>query len=292
MLVLVDDALASDFLTARGFVVEAFDAYDFSKANDSPVLVVATNISCIPKLHALWGEAATPFCHLALAKFDASLESLGYALDQLLSVNHAEALARRSARYEQLFSSSQVDVRTGNSVLHVHVGDEVEVANGGTTIEPGVLYSAFEFFEASVVNIEGERSTFWVEGTLEFDALIHLSNNAEQKMRYGSELDDLVRRASSNKNVLEFVDNKLSRIRFGGEDVTASFLSMMVEDRGTSATEMGFGCADFCLPEDLRTNSVLHKARQGVYVGIGKGQLVPHVDFVAKGAEITFVGAE
>jgi len=290
--VIIDDEGAAPALSALGFRIERFDDRDFTDPNGEPALVVITRVSSIEKLHALWGQAATLFCHLSLAKFESSPKSLAYSIGHLLSLDHRAALERRTESYDRLLSCQSVEVETAGGVLRFHVGDEIEVANCGTLIEPGQLYSAGEFFEASIVNLEGERSSFWVEGEIEFDAFIHLSNDAELKERHGPALDDLVRRAASGGNALRFVDNRLERVVVGGSDVTATFLEMTEgKERGGAATEFGLGCADLREAEDRTINAVLHKARRGAYVGIGKGLHIPHIDFIAKAAEVRFIGA-
>ena len=100
----VDDVEAAAMGRSLGFPVTLFDEYSFSEKQERPALVVITQTASIPRLHALWGQAAAPFCHLALAKFDGSAASLAYALQRLLSADAAAALGRRAATYEQMLS--------------------------------------------------------------------------------------------------------------------------------------------------------------------------------------------
>ena len=162
----------------------------------------------------------------------------------------------------------------------------------GDTLEQGFLYSVAEFLEASVVNLEGERSTFWVEGEFPFDGFIHLSNSAALKERWGGMLDEFMRRSREGANLVRFADNVIDRLVVGGVDVTSALAALSQgEERGMAATEFGLGCADAEAAEPFGVNSLLHKSAGGAYIGIGKGLRIPHIDFIARGATIRFIPA-
>lgn len=291
--VVLDDPANTPALTELGFRIVAFDDYDFLTQQERPALVLLTRMESIGRLHALWGASAALFCHLALAKFDSDPQSLAYTLAQLMFVDPAAALARRAQRYDQLLSCQDLEIRTAAGTLRCHMQNELEIPNPGTVIEPGCLYSIAEFFEASVVNLGSERASFWVEGDLSCDGLIYLCNNGVLKAQTAPLLDDLLRRAASGRSSVRFEDNQLARVILGGEDVTSAFLALTAgKEAEGAATEFGLGCAEFGAEARLHRNVVLHKSGPGAYVGIGKGLYLPHIDFIARGAELVFLGPE
>jgi hypothetical protein len=168
--------------------------------------------------------------------------------------------------------------------------DELEIPNPGAEVEPGWLYSIAEFLEASVVNLEDERSSFWVEGDFSCDGIIYLCNTPELKARFAAPLDAWMKQLAQSRGTLRFDDNRLTRLLIGELDVTEQFLALVNgQERESAVTELGMGCATFHSPEDLSRNVVLHKSAHGAYVGLGKGLHLPHIDFVAKGAALHFM---
>lgn len=286
----VDDVEAAAMGRSLGFPVTLFDEYSFSETQERPALVVITQTASIPRLHALWGKAAAPFCHLALAKFDGSSASLSYALQRLLSADAAAALSQRADTYEQMLSCQDLEITTTAGVLHCHLRDELEIPNSGDEIQPGWLYSIAEFFEASVVNLEEERSSFWVEGDFACEGLIYLCNSAELKARFAPQLDDVLHRVATAGATLHFTDNRIDRLRVGGQDMTESFLALLSGlERESAVTELGIGCSKFGTPMEGGRNVVLHKSELGVYIGIGKGLHIPHIDFVSRNAQLRYL---
>ncbi len=287
--VVLDEDSAAAQVAALGFPVERLEDHDFTAPQAPPSLLVITQEASIGRLHGLWGSAQSAFAYLALAKFDGSPRALGAAFARLLATDHSAALARRAETYDRILSCQDLEITTAGGVLHCHMNDELEIANGGSTLEPGMLYSVAEFFEASVVNLEEERSSFWVEGELGFEGFIYLCNSGALKARLGPALDELQRRAASGPSSLRFTDNAVDRVVMGGADMTGPFLAMLEgKERGAAATELGLGCADVPIAEDWGLNMALHKTGLGAYVGIGKGLDLPHIDFVARGAAIRF----
>lgn len=287
--VVLDDESAAAAVAALGFPVVRFNDYDFLSPQDHPALCVISEPSSIGRLHALWRTTEALFCHLSLAKFDGSAKNLSYAFERLLSLDHAAALARRAETYDRILSCQDLEIVTAAGILRCHMKEELEIPNPGTDIEPGWLYSIAEFFEASVVNLEGERSSFWVEGELACDAFIYLCNSSELKARYAARLDELLCRIAAERASLRFADNRLARITVGGDDVTSLFMELTEgKERESAVTELGIGCAEFRAPLSLDRNVVLHKSGLGAYVGIGKGLHLPHIDFIAAGAEIRY----
>lgn len=289
MPIVLDEDSAAAQVAALGFPVERFEDHDFSAPDAPPSLLVITQEASIGRLHALWSSAQSSFGYLALAKLDGSPRALDAAFTRLLATDHHAALTRRDETYDRMLSCKDLEITTAGGVLRCHMNDELEIANNGSALEPGMLYSVAEFFEASVVNLEDERSSFWVEGELAFDGFIHLCNSGALKAQLGPALDDLQRRAASGSNLLRFTDNAVDRVVIGGADVTGPCLAMLEgKERGAAVTELGLGCADVSGAEDWSLNMVLHKTGLGAYVGIGRGLDIPHVDFIARGASIRF----
>lgn len=288
----VDTAEAAAAGAALGFRVVQFAEYDFGSEQARPALTILSDFASIPRLHSLWGQAAARFCHLALAKFDGSAASLHHALGQLLSLDSQAALRRRSETYEQLLSCQDLEIQTAAGVLRCHMRDELEIPNPGTVLQPGWLYSIAEFFEASVVNLQEERSSFWVEGDFSCDGLIYLCNTPELKAGCAAQLDAWLSQVASFRATLRFDDNQLTRLTIGGTDVTADFLALVRgQEREAAVTELGLGCAAFPHPAERSRNIVLNKSGLGAYVGVGKGRHLPHIDFVAQDARLHFLAA-
>ena len=55
-------------------------------------------------------------------------------------------------------------------------------------------------------------------------------------------------------------------------------------------TEFAFGVVEHTKPLDWKINSVVNEGIKGVHIGIGMGLDTPHVDFIAAGARLEFVG--
>ena len=291
--VVVDSAAAGPELSQRGFTTIAFDDFDFSAPASPAVLIVLTDLERNRQMLSHWKTVQAIVCHLALAKFDSAAHGLRYALDQLLAVDIAATLARRAAHYESLLSCQRMEVQSAGSTLVCHLRDELEIPNMDSALRPEWLFSVTEFLESSMVNLDGERSSFWVEGELQFAGLAHLCNSAAQKAEYASFLQEIRLLSAGGQNKIVFADNTVVRLILGGKDrsdlLQATFSG---KERGTAVTEIGLGCADFSGPADWRISSPMHKVRQGAYVGVGMGWQLPHLDFIAPGATCRFVASE
>lgn len=295
--VVMDDEEAAVAVTALGFPVSRLEDYDFLTPQELPSLVVLTQAASIPRLHALWGNSAVRFCHLCLAKFDGSLQSLSDSFARLLSIDYGATLARRAETYDQLLSCQDVEIVTASGILRCHLNDELEIANAGKLVEPGWLYSIAEFFEASVVNLESDRSSFWVEGALFCQGLVYLCNSADHKERFGPQLDALLHTVAEHGVTLHVANNRIERIvaERSGQDLTATLMAVTQgRERESAVTELGFGCATFAdaMTSTYDQNVVLNKSRLGAYVGIGKGHEMPHLDFIAPKAQLRFVSPQ
>ena len=280
--IVVDDPQTGSLLTTLGFSSIPFEVYNLRDEAQAPVLLLITCMDMLESLRQLWDTSRVPFAHLALARFDPSDSSIRYSLAQLLSLDFHRGLERRAQAYQQLFSSSRVEVTTGAGICTVHTRDEVEVANPGSTLEPGRLYSITEFLEASMVNIESDTSSFSVEGQFEFEGLIFLCNNQDQREAFGRDLDGLLRLARRGENRVRFSHNRIVELVIGGEERTDFLTGLMGgRERDTSVTEVGIGCAEYKVRPDFSINSVVNKVTAGVYMGIGMGWQFPHIDLIA-----------
>jgi len=283
----VDDAAALALARRLGFQGEAFATADFSSDEANPALVVATKLTTVGALYDRWDSTARRFCHLSVARYDPGAETLGYGLAQLLAVDGPAALARRAAVYESLLSCDDLEIGSGAGVLRVRGAQELEIANMSPEVRSGWLQSVTEFLEASMVNLEGECSSFSVDGVFAFAGLTYLYNTAESRDAYRAPLESLMRRAARGHNRLELVDNRIVRVQLGGEDATGAVLGLLGgKERGAAVTELGFGCAQWT--PDWTRNAPLHKC-SGVFVGVGMGGDLPHIDFISPGATVRYL---
>jgi hypothetical protein len=294
VVIVVDDPAAA---AALGELVElrelgelvALADYDLLVEHERPALVVATRLDTVDALYERWDDAPALFTHLSLARYDPREQATREAAIALCSVDFGSALARRAERYDALCSSDAIEIMTSAGRLRIECADELEIANMSTQVRPRWLQAVSEFLEASVVNLESERSSFRVDGALAFAGFASLVNVAALGERFSAPLQELRRAAAaSGDNRVEFVDNRLTRVIIAGVDVSARFCAMLGDDhRGGSALEFGFGCA--ALHPDWSINSPLHKCCNGVFVGVGTGHLAPHLDFVAPAAQLRFI---
>lgn len=287
----IDDEQWREVLVAQGFSVRHFDDSDFLGSQEEPSFALLTRLDYHAKLMTRWSEAKTVSSHLAVAKFDTSARAIEYSLSQLLSVDFPDTLARRTRYYEALVSCQDAEVVTAAGVLKCSFRDEIEVANNDIEMQPGWLYSIAEFFESSIVNLESDLSSFSLTGDFAFDGLIYLCNKEPLKNRVGATLDELMRLSTAGGNAVTFADNRITRLVIGGQDKTALLRDLTTgKERESSATEFALGCVDFPLRQDWSINSVMHESSNGAHIGIGMGREIPHMDFIAKGAELRFLG--
>lgn len=291
--VLFDSDWVGAALRERGFSTCALDDFDFAAPTAAAVLVVLAELSAQDRLLAQWETTQARVCHLSLARYAATPQDLHYALDRLLATPVASVLARRAATYDSLLSCERVELTTAAGVLTCHLGAELEIPNPGAELRTEWLYSVAEFFEASLVNLSGERSSFWLEGELAFEGLIHLCNEDAQRTAFAPLLHELSRSAARGGNRLILRENAIERLLLGGEDYTERLYEAYAgRERGGAVNELGFGCVEPIGPLDWGRNALLNKSAGGAYVGIGMGHLLPHIDFIASGATCRFVGSE
>ena len=287
--IIIDDERIRRCVTELGFSAIHYDHFEFLSER-KPFFVLLSTLQYHDKLMELWNRISTVVSHVALAKFDNSTECIEYSLKQFLSIDYQDTLKRRADYYERVLSCKHVDIVTPAGVLTCHLNEAIEVANDELNMKPGWLYSAAEFLETSIVNLESGRSSFWLDGQFSFDGIVYLFNNEALRAEYGSTFDALLHSTQHGNNFLEYKDNTITRVVVGGKDVSAMFTELIRgKERESAPSEFAFGCVNYALRQDWRLNSLMHESAHGVHVGVGMSQQIPHVDFIARGAECRFV---
>lgn len=287
---IIDDERLRDAVTGLGFQARHYDEYDFAAAQ-APSFVLLSSLAYHARFMKLWDCIEAPTTHVALAKFDPSTDCVAYSLQQLLSIDYPDTLRRRAHYYDRVVSAGRLEVVTAAGVLSCQPAEAIELANDDVTLKPGWLYSVAEFLETSIVNLEAAGSSFRLSGRLGFDGIVYLFNNDELRAEYGATFDTLLRRSCRGGNVLEYEDNVLTRLIVGGEDLTQDFTAMIRgKERESAPSEFALGCVEYPLRQDWTRNSLMHESAHGVHVGLGMSQEIPHVDFIARGAECRFLG--
>lgn len=288
LLLIADEPSALPLLRDWG-EAELLDQDALYTTPDRPALVVASKLETVGLLYDRWEDPLSPLAHLSLARYDAGAAPARYAMEVLLGLDASGAVERRAERYQALLSCDDVEVLSGASELLIRCAEELEIANMDGDVRPRWMQSVTEFLEASVVNIEDVTSSFSVAGTLEFDGLSYLFNTPEVRDAYGPPMRELMLAAArGGENRAEFVDNRLDRLIVDGDDVSALFHELYSgKERDAAVTEFGFGCAR--LSPDWTVNSPLHKCSEGIFVGVGMGHLLPHVDLISTRARPRFV---
>lgn len=263
--------------------------HDLLIPHDRPALVVTARLETVGQLHDHWEDSPCEFTHLSLARHDADLAAAHHAASLLRTLDADAALDRRAAGYDALLSCDSFTIASAAALLQIRCADELEIPNMSAEVRPHWLQSVTEFLEASMVNLESDGSSFTADGVFVFDGIAYLVNSGEVRDRHGAALRRLMLAAADGDNHLEIVANHVVRVIVGGVDQTALFTSLFAGDeRGASVLELGLGCAD--ITPNWSIDSPLHKCCRGAFLGVGTGYRVPHVDFVALGADVRFPG--
>lgn len=287
--VVFDEERTRGALCRLGFTPVHYDDYDFQNAK-TPSFVMLTSLAYHARFMRLWNTLETVTTHVALAKFDDSAENIEYSMQQLVSIDYEDTLRRRAAYYQQVVDCGHIEVVTPGAVLTCKLGEAIELANDDVEMKPGWLYSTAEFLETSVVNLEGAGSSFSLTGRFSFDGIVYLFNDSGLRTEYGATFDALLRESNRGKNLLEYEDNVITRFVVGGSDRTAEFLAMVHgKERESAPSEFALGCVEYKQRQDWSRNSLLHESTHGVHIGVGMSRQIPHVDFIARGADCRFV---
>jgi len=282
----VDDGAVRDVACAHGFETVDIDDWDFAAPRHAIAFFVPTCFATQDALHDAWDETPGIMVHYSLVRYDEPVA----ALDALLAVDFDAVLKRRRALYAAIDEATRVEVGTAAGRLVCHFGDEIEAGNAGSTLESGGSYSICEYFEAAMVNMSSATSSFRAEGIVAFDALGWLCNSDALRDATADLRGVWLERAAHDKNTATFDGGRLVRIELGGADVTAELVALCSgKERETAANELGFGCRTDLRPWDGR-NALLHKSRCGIYIGLGAGHQIPHIDLIATGADTQWVG--
>ena len=288
--VVIDDDKFRPCMAELGFASTHFDDHDLLAEQKQPTFMLLTQLSFHDRLMELWQKSANIVSHVALAKFDNSPRCVEYSLRHLLSIDYPDTLRRRNEYYDKIVACKGIEVETSAGILTCSLNEEIELANTDMELKPGWMYSAAEFLEASVVNVEKDRSSFSLEGKFAFSGLIYLCNNEQLREQFGAALAELVERSTRGDNRLEMSENKIDRFVVGGADMTVMLHELLKErERETSATEFAIGCVEFPHRQDWTINSLMHESSHGVHVGVGMARQIPHLDFIAKGATCRFL---
>lgn len=283
--IIADDAAALALAERLGFHGELFETADLSRKDPEPWLVVATRLATVGALYDRWDSSTARYAHFSVARYDPC--ALEYGLSQLLGLDADAAINRRAGVYESLLSCDDLEITSSAGVLRVRCADELEIANMSDEVQSGWLQSVTEFLEASMVNLADEGSSFSVDGAFAFAGLSYLYNTAELRDVCSGPVGALQRRAARGDNRLDIIDNRVVHVQLGGEDATDQLLALLAgKERGAAVTELGFGCAQ--LTPDWTRNAPLHKCA-GVFLGIGMGMDLPHIDFISPGSTIRYL---
>jgi len=290
LLIIVDDPALIPFVRQHGFNAIHFDDFEFLSGDSTPALMLLTRHAYHDRLKALWNNTPHVLSHLALAKFDSSFPTVAYSFSRFLSVDFVDTLRRRRHYYAELIAAPKVEITTPAGLMTCTFQNEIEVANQDDLLHPGWLYSVAEFFEASIINLAGDGSSYRLEGAFGFEGFIYLCNSEDMAERSGKTLQRLTRAARQGQNVLWFVDNHVTRVMMGGEDLTETFMTLVEgKERGSASTEFAIGCVESEEPHNWACNSLLHESAHGVHVGVGMARQIPHMDFIAPHARCHFL---
>lgn len=287
--VIFDEERVREAVTQQGFRALHYDEFDFENA-DTPSFVLLTTLAYHARFLKLWDRLKAPSTHVALAKFDDSTECIAYSLQQLLSIDYQDTLRRRADYYQKILDCGRIEVVTSAGVLTCELAEAIELANDDVELKPGWLYSTAEFLETSIVNVESAGSSFRLSGRFAFDGIVYLYNDQALRSEYADTFDGFLRASTRGDNLLEYQDNVITRLVLGGEDRTRELEDLIRgKERESAPAEFALGCVEYPLAQDWSRNSLLHESSHGVHVGVGMSQLIPHVDFIARGADCRFV---
>lgn len=291
--IIVDSPDVVPLVEGHGFRAVYFDDFAFDAKEVTPALMLLTRHAYHDRLKALWNTTPHILSHLALAKFDRSMPTVAYSFERFLAVDFLDTLRRRKHYYDALIAAPVVEVITSAGVMTCRFSDTVEVANQDENLEPGWLYSVAEFFEASIINLAADGSSYRLDGPFAFEGFIYLCNSIALEEQLSDSLQQLSRLSRQGNNQLHFEHNHVVKAIMGGQDVTELFLSLVKgKEREASSTEFAIGCVESETPHDWNLNSLLHESAHGVHVGVGMARQIPHMDFIAPGAQCRFLTHE
>ncbi|NEO75448.1 hypothetical protein [Moorena sp. SIO4G3] len=287
--IIVDNSQLRSYLGDRGYETILFENYDFTK--NQVVFTIVSDYDCYERLLALSNSSISTIVQLAAVRHDESLEAIVYEFDRVLGCKIEKNLERRSQIYDRIANSSEelylADER--GSDLKCWLAETLEVVNSENSLRSGYFYSISEFLEASIVNIQGNKSSFSVEGRLFFDGMIHGSTLRETKERNKEALSCLFRAVtSSREKYIEIEDNSIARLVIDGQDKTSLLLDLDLDaERKMSLTEIGFGCNAMLIERvDWKVNSIINRVIHGMHLGMGTAYNCPYVNFISQTIKI------
>ena len=288
--IVTDTLEINEAVRAHGFGnTSLFPAFDF-KANHLPVLWLISDYETQYQMRDLWGETGGIVIQVTESKAGGDAKTLDYTLRHLLAVkDYTQLLDKRTEYYDKLLSYNAVNVHTPNASLECYINEEeVEIASHERELESGHLYSLAEFFKASIINMSHPISTFRLEGEVTFDALLHQTNFPELKQATLPRMQKFHSLALQGNNRLSFTENRIIQMILGGVNVTDELLALTSErEWETTATELAIGLVD--IVPDWHLNTLFHQCVSGVHIGMGMGEKIPFIDFIAKQANFEFL---
>ncbi|GET38949.1 hypothetical protein [Microseira wollei] len=285
MPILVDRDPVNTYLREQGYQTILFDDYDFTRKQ--AVFAIISDYHYHDRLIELSQTSESTVVHLLAVRYDPSLKAIAYSFEQLLSGNLEQALGLRAKAYDKIAEAEEAlylsDLR--GSKLKCYLSESLEVLNTTDELNSGWFYSIAEFWESSLVNIKGNKSSFSVEGTFFFDGIIYACANPVVRDGNREALTYLLNRvASSEEKYVEFEDNAITRLVIDGRDETSILLNMNYElERNLTLTEIGFGCNTALVKNiDWQVNSLMNQGMYGMHLGIGMAQKCPYIDFISQ----------
>ncbi len=283
--IIVDSLQIETFSKEQGYETLLFDEYDF-KSNKTAFLIFS-DFTYYSKLKHLWHDSQSSIVHLPAVKLDASLAVIEYSFKQLISGNLEEGLAIREVLYDEIADIEEdlylSDLRGSN--LKCQFNENIDIANVDLELQSGWFYSIAEFWESSVLNIKGNKSSFSMDGILYFDGILSQTTTKQTKEDNWQLLQALTNKVTSGKEkYLEIEDNTITHLIIDGQDEISILSDMTYNlERGLSLTEMAFGTNKKIVETiDWSINSVVNEGIYGTHVGIGMGQKAPHIDFISQ----------
>lgn len=287
--VITDTSELYRHFSSRSYEVVLFENYDFTQ--NRVVLAVISGYDCYTQLLDRANSSLSTVVHLAAVRYDESLEAIFYAFDRMLECKIEKILERREQIYDEIANSSEglhlIDARGSN--LKCCLSEILEVVNNEDTLREGYFYSISEFLEASIVNIQGNKSSFSLDGTFFFDGTIHASTLQSTKLRNKEALCHLSEAVTLGRTkYLEIKDNSIHRLIVDDRDRTNLLLNLDLDsERKLSITEMGFGCDPTLIDNvDWTINSIINRVIPGMHLGVGTAYHCPYVNFVSQTIKI------
>ncbi|MGF1740296.1 hypothetical protein L4C34_04280 [Vibrio profundum] len=277
--IVVDDVSYMKTLKSYRFNVVHYDNYDFSSYENIYLLI--TSFSYLEKIKNLWGNTNSIICILSIVKFLPSIKNIEYTFNHLLSANIPEILNIRGDAYEFVENNSRLDVKDSLNDFNVSFYNEIDVGNHDLNMHRGFLYSVPEFFEASFVNMNEKCSGYNINGIFSFDGIMTAAVNREVRENLDKKITTICEKVNNSTSKKLIIDNnRITSLVLNGKEST--LLDMFEFELGREISEFAFGCNKNIINPDWSINSVSNEGIYGTHIGLGLGDIAPHIDFISK----------